>query len=278
LAYSIRLLNKNIKNTDLASAIKAAYNLHNSRKSEHPDFLFVVTDGLFSSSSEVQRIVKNVYFCMMKLLNIFGIGVGISPFGIEQLFPSVIYSLNPDKLIQGIASCFSGASLTNVTMKMNVSGIKVKFDDNNITDSQKNPLYKELKNELMNIPVELSGYDYYQTEIPPDAKEEELTGDGKFFVHHYGMYECNFFQGQKLLIVMPYSYGMNEGEDSRLSYEYILKSSDNSECIQSSIDYTCIQAEVVINYKDAIERLTRQGTYKKGCCDYYACIITSGEP
>jgi hypothetical protein len=130
----------------------------------------------------------------------------------------------------------------------------------------------------MNIPVELSGYDYYQTEIPPDAKEEELTGDGKFSVHHYGMYEHNFFKGQKLLIVMPYSYGMNEGEDPRLSHEYILKSSDNSECIQSSIDYTGIQAEVVINYKDAIERLTRQGSYKKGCCDYYACIIMSGEP
>jgi len=105
----------------------------------------------------------------------------------------------------------------------------------------------------MNIPVELSGYDYYQMEIPPDAKEEELIGDGKFSVHNYGMYEKNFFQGQKLLIVMPYSYGMNEGEDERLSYEYITKSMDNTECIQSSIDYTGIKAEVVINYKDAIK-------------------------
>ena len=30
----------------------------------------------------------------------------------------------------------------------------------------------------MTIPVQLSGYDYYQSEIPPDEKEEEL--DGKF--------------------------------------------------------------------------------------------------
>ena len=44
---------------------------------------------------------------------------------------------------------------------------------NNITDSQQNPLYKELKNELMNIPVELSGFDYYQTEIPQNAKVME---------------------------------------------------------------------------------------------------------
>jgi hypothetical protein len=155
---------------------------------------------------------------------------------------------------------------------------KIKFDVNNIIDSQKNPIFKELKNELMNIQVELSGYDYYQMEIPPDAKEEELQGDGKFSVHNYGMYEKNFFQGQKLLIVMPYSYGMEEGEDERLSYEYITKSKDDTECIQSSIDYTGIQAEVVINYKDAIEKLTREGIFKEGYCDYYACIIMSGEP
>jgi hypothetical protein len=48
---------------------------------------------------------------------------------------------------------------------------------------------------------------------------------------------------------MPYSYGMNEGEDERLSYNYITKSSDNSECIQSSIDYTGIQAEVIQNFQ-----------------------------
>jgi hypothetical protein len=54
---------------------------------------------------------------MMKGLSVFGIGVGISPFGIEKLFPSIIYSINPDKLIQGIASCFSGATINNSFMK-----------------------------------------------------------------------------------------------------------------------------------------------------------------
>ena len=156
-------------------------------------------------------------------------------------------------------------------MEISVSGLKIKFSDLNIEDSQKNPLYKYLKIELMNIPVELSGYDCL-----PNAKE--LMGDEKFSVHNYGMYEKNYFQGHKLLIVMPYSYGMNEGEDKRISYEYITKSRDNTECIQSSIDYTGIKCEVVINYKDAIDRLINPGTYKKDYCDYYACIIMSGEP
>ena len=39
-----------------------------------------------------------------------------------------------------------------------------------------------------------------------------------------------------------------------------------------------IKADVVINYKDAILELTSNGAYKKGSCNYYACIIMSGEP
>ena len=128
---------------------------------------------------------------MTKGLNVFGIGVGISPFGIEKLFPIIVYSLNPNKLIQGIASCFSGGS-NNSTIKMNVSNLKMKFD---LENSQKNPIFKALKNEWMNIPVKLSGYDYYQMEIPPDAKKEELTEQGMFSAHNYGMYEKNFFKG-----------------------------------------------------------------------------------
>ena len=114
--------------------------------------------------------------------------------------------------------------------------------------------------------------------ILPDAKEEELQGDGKFSVHNYGMYEKNFFQGKKLLIVLTYSFGMDEDEDERLSYEYITKSKDDIECNKSSIGYSGIQAEVVINYKDVIQKLTREGAIKKDYCDYYAFIIMSGEP
>ena len=253
------LLNKNIKHTDLASAIRAAYNLHNFRKLEHPDFLFIITDGLFSSS-EIKRIVKNVNFCVNKGINVFGIGVGVSPFGIEKLFPNIIYSHNPDKLIQGIATCFSGISNNNLNMKTIKSEFKINFDNNNITDSQQNPLYKELKNELMNIPVELSGFDYYQTEIPQNAKEEE--DNGQYSIQNYGMYEKNFFKDQKLLIVMPYSCEMNENEDKRLSYQYIQKKSrEDTECIQSSIDYTGIKTVVVTNYRDAIRELIKPGTY-----------------
>ena len=88
-------------------------------------FLFVITDGIFSLS-EIQRINKNVVYCMDNGMIVFGIGVGISPFGIEKLFPNIVYSLNPDKLLKGISLCLSGES-SNSKMKMNFSNLKMKF-------------------------------------------------------------------------------------------------------------------------------------------------------
>ena len=51
-------------------------------------------------------------------------------------------------------------------------------------DSKKTLIYKKLTNELINIPIELSGYNYYQTEA------------WKFSVHNYCIYEKLFPRGE----------------------------------------------------------------------------------
>ena len=148
------MINKDIKATDLASAIRAAYNLNILRKSEHPNFIFVITDGLFSLS-EKRRIIGNINYCILKEINIIGIGVGISPFGIEKLFPSIVYSMNPDKLIQGISLCLSKITSDN-RIKVLVSEEKIKYNDSNIIELRENPKYYELKKELLTIPMFLN--------------------------------------------------------------------------------------------------------------------------
>jgi len=145
------MINKDIKVTDLASAIRAAYNINILRKSEHPNFIFVITDGLFSLS-EKRRIIKNINYCILKDINIIGIGVGISPFGIEELFPNIVYSMNPDKLIKGISLCLSKITSNN-RIKALVSEEKIEYNDSNIRELIENPKYYELKNELWTIPI-----------------------------------------------------------------------------------------------------------------------------
>ena len=66
-------------------------------------------------------------------------------------------------------------------------------------------------------------------------------------------------------IFLIYAFNGTGKTQLSVSYKDITKSIDNIEYIQPSIGYTGIKAEVVINYKDAIEKLTRLVTYKKDC-------------
>ena len=52
------------------NTIRMAYNLYNSRKTKLPDFLFVITDGLFSLS-ETQKLLKMLISVCLKELMFF---------------------------------------------------------------------------------------------------------------------------------------------------------------------------------------------------------------
>ena len=154
------IFNQDIAKANLTSAIRAAYNLHNLRKNEtkSPEYLFILTDGFFSLN-ERKRIVENINFCIKEEINVLGIGVGIAPIGIENLFPNTIYSVNPDSLIQSIVSCFTwrfGNDKDNYIERyicLHILDFKNIINDEDIEYCKKNPIYKELKDELINIPV-----------------------------------------------------------------------------------------------------------------------------
>ena len=85
-------------------------------------------------------------------------------------------------------------------MKINLYDLKIGYLEQDRKDAHENPKYKQLKNEFINIPIGLSGNNYIRMEIPPNAKEEELSGI--FSIHNYGIYDKDYFKGQKLLIVI----------------------------------------------------------------------------
>ena len=89
------------KNCDLASGIKAAFNIIRARRVEHTNYIFVLTDGLYRYSQR-ERIIGVVNNCYYRNINIFGIGIGIYPIGIEKIFPQIIYTQNPYKLMEAI--------------------------------------------------------------------------------------------------------------------------------------------------------------------------------
>ena len=76
---------------------------------------------------------------------------------------------------------------------------------------------------------------------------------------------------------MLYSTEMNLRENQFLSYKYYINKPQLGKyyCISSSLEYLGIQVDYVTDYESAIEKLISNN---KGYCDYYACLILSGEP
>ena len=76
--------------------------------------------------------------------------------------------------------------------KDKMSGISLRpeyyINENDIKESINSPKFSSLKKELINIVIELSGYDFYQGEIPKDAKAEEMETNGIYSIHNFGMY------------------------------------------------------------------------------------------
>lgn len=142
--------------SDLASAIKAAYNINKTRKVDRTNYIFILTDGLYSKS-ERQRILDNVNYCMNKNILVFGIGLGVYPIGIKNLFPNIVYSQDPQKIISGIAKCFNDSGKGNE--KFSGYGFDIPIIDfSQINNYKDKPIFKDLKSELENIKFHLKDF------------------------------------------------------------------------------------------------------------------------
>ena len=51
----------------------------------------------------------------------------------------------------------------------------------NYIERYKTPIYKKVTEELMHIPININGYDYYQGEISKNADKKYMEVDCKFF-------------------------------------------------------------------------------------------------
>ena len=86
---------------------------------------FVCIDGLYSKS-EREAIIKYANFCMVKGVTVYEIGTGICAYGFEEIVPNIIYSLNPENLLNAISKFFSDSSV-NKNNKMPTLTFPQKF-------------------------------------------------------------------------------------------------------------------------------------------------------
>ena len=263
-------------NINLSSAIRAAYNIINARKQEHKDYLFILTDGLLLES-ERKKVSEEIKLCKSKGLDIIGIGVGLYPFGIEDLFPFIVYSRNPSKIIEGISLCFSEhKNISHLILKdPNYSNDFINKLSENKKSFLKFKNYESdssLAKHLNEIKIFLNSYSFSVPEISKDDSGYLGIVGNKI---QNAMYDKDFLKNYTILIVMLYSSEMNTKENPHLSYNYINEPPPGQNyCIKNILEYLGIKVDLAIDYRTAIEKLTKKNKY----CDYYACLILSGEP
>jgi len=216
-------LQNSSKPSDLASSIHAAYDLKRMRTIDYSGVLFVLTDGLYQESVQY-HIKEMVEVCIQSGINVFGIGIGIYPKGIEKLFPHIVYSPNPYQVLSGISSFFSESSICNnetmpfIQFNCDIGNIISEIQKLITYNQKKEPVYKELKSKLNNIEVGLDAFD--------DMINDDIVTDSTYYNpegKNTEMYSKDLLKGQKILIVMLWNCEMSEMEQKCIHQKYIFQ-------------------------------------------------------
>ena len=271
----IHCLANPISNADLISALQAAYDLKRMRTNNFPSFLFVLTDGLFDE--EKQNKLKEIIAKLVQTnIQVIGIGLGVYPFGINNIFGQAIFDINPSNLLNSILSLLEG----NINDKNEMNYIhrneeSEKSIKNEISKLIKNKKYffENLRNELKQSPLTVNCYDMVNDEENAgyDKLGRPINPEGD----KIGLLKENSLAGQKILIVMLWSCSLSEVENPLLDPKYINQTNEsNTKCIGGVVDYLGVKVKTVLNYVDAITEITNKDS--NGNCNYYTVWVMCG--
>ena len=285
----LAILQKPPFKSDLCMAIRAAYDLKRLRQEDFPSYLFVLTDGLFQKS-EIVDIINIVNCCVQSGMDTFGIGLGIYPILINNLFPQVIYC-KPNDIIKGISS-FLGDNISKrddqiIPLEVNEYNYNelnsLKYELLKKIDS---PVFEDLKLKLKNLRVGIDAIHFlYNPEQVNNT--QNLKGYKNPFGKGTEMYKEGSLKGHKILITMFWTSDMSSKENPRVDPSFLLEKPSNDEfCLKDALDHYGVEAKVVLNYREAIEEITRVGKIQKdekstqyiSCCEYYSVFVICGPP
>ena len=269
-------LSNPINNADLLSTLQTSYDLKRIKNNNFPSFIFVLTDGLFEEEKQMQ--LKEIVNKLTDInIQVIGIGLGIYPFGINNIFNQAIFDVNPINLVYSILSILDGNMSDKNKMDNYIQKKEEKEKDILFTISKliqnKNNLYENLREELKLSPLTINCYDMINEEISGGFDEEGNPINPKG--DKIGLLRENSLEGQKILIVMLWSCALSEVENKLLDPKNIEQINEyNSKCIKNIVEYLGVKVKTVLNYEDAINEITKKD--ENGKCNYYTVWVMCG--
>ena len=262
-------LTDNNEGCNLLDCLKLAYKLK-SVNNVKKYYTFVLTDGMFDEK-ESEEIQDYVSFCEESNIEVFGIGLGYYPEGIQKLFNKCIWSLNPFIILKAMSIFFGNGEkhLENLPILSfdNQKDEKVfeKFTTiiNRLNSYQE---YKNLYGYLDGLKVSLDSLE----EITNPDKADEIKDFNPEISDDTTMCEKGAFEGFKILIGMFWSQVLSDKESKWVDKKYLLERyTKDKECLKEVLDYYSIEIVIKEDYKACIEEL------KTG--NYYAHWIICGD-
>ena len=205
------------------------------------------------------------------LSNIFGIGLGLYPKGISDIFSKCIWSLNPDFIGKAL-SVFYGNEIQYsneiFSTKVNLTINKYDIYKELLENANEFIKYQYLKKFLEETPLFNESFEEI---INKDEANEETTNN-LLLTNQNTMYAPNFFKGLKCLLCAFWSKNIaGEKEKEWVDYKYFTEryGDKKQKCLKEVFDYYGVELVVKTDYKSCIKEL------EKGL--YYACWIICGD-
>ena len=183
-----------------------------------------------------------------------GIGIGIFPKGIENLFNKVVYSKNPNYLFKGIALLFNNylTKEGEISILHYLNKKEIKLIEG---ISQSDYFFPDLIEQ-----IKLIEYRFFDFRIG-EASEEIIN---TIEINQRSCYEKNFLKGENILIVQLWTYDLSKNESRYIYPKYLLEPYKKGNlCLKEAEDYYGVNLKIILNYEDAINEIKQKTIQKK---------------
>ena len=219
-------------------------------------YTFVLTDGMFDQK-EIDLLQDYVSFCEESSLEIYGIGLGYYPKGIEKIFNKCVWSLNPFMILKAMTVFFGNSEKHLETLptfgfgNKNIGEVlsKVSTIIEKMFSYQQ---YKDLYGFLDGLPLNIESFD----EITNPDNADENGNVNPEINETNTMCKKGEFEDFKILIGMFWSHTLSKNESEWVDKKYLLERFDSTkECLKEVLEYYSIEIVIKEDYKECIQEL-----------------------
>ena len=223
---------------------------------------FILTDGYFSNEDK-ESLSDLISYVEENNISIFGIGLGLYPEKIGNIFQKCFWSSNPNNLLKAL-SVFYGNEIShsnkfNIKMKILDLETKLKYISEICDNYGDFITYQKLRAFLEDRPFSLESMEetVNRDEADKIEKNPEINENNTMCLP-------GIFKGLKVLCCCFWSKNIaGDNESDWIDPNYLLRKYSYScqHCLKDAFDYYGIDFVIKLNYDECITELQKGGKY-----------------